>query len=202
MNIVPLTREQWLNECADLIMNEIIHPVWIVRDSMSIKVSVGYAPNTKAGSKTIGVCLSSACSANGYNEIFISPVINDSLQVLGTLAHELIHAVDDCKNGHKGPFVNLMHKIGLEGKPTATVPSKALADHLAQFVDLLGPIPHAKVDLSTQKRQQNRNIKVQCSDESCGFKFNTSRAQINYVLELHGEVICPACGHAMDCPEL
>lgn len=195
-----LTREQWLEESTGLILDEILHPIWEVRSDLQIKVSVGYAPNTKTSSKVIGVCLSSGCSEAGYSEIFISPVINDSLQVLSTLVHEVIHAIDDCKSGHRGDFCKLGRKAGLEGKITATYAGETLRTELISIIDLLGDIPHAKVDLSTRKKQQNRNIKVWCDGAGgikCGFKFNTSRSQISYVIGSVGEIACPACGSAM-----
>lgn len=192
-----LSREQWLSECADLILNEIIAPVWEVRGRLQIKVSVGYAPNTKTNSRVIGCCLSSVASSEGYNEIFISPMIDDSLLVLSTLAHEVVHAVDDNEHGHRGDFCTLARKIGLEGKITATVAGDTLRAHLKEYIELLGDIPHAAVDLSGQKRQVNRNLKVWCNDDDCGFKFNTSKMQILKVLESAGEISCPGCGQAM-----
>lgn len=192
------TREEWLQEAADLILEEQFRPIWTIRKNLKVKVSVGYAPNTRAGSKTIGVCLSAACSAKGYNEIFINPVINDSLRVLDVLVHELIHAIDDNENGHKGTFALLARKVGLEGNLTATRAGENLAEYLQTIVDILGDIPHAKVDLSNLKQQTNRHITVVCS---CGFRFNTSRMQIENVLAVAGGITCPACTDQMQIVE-
>lgn len=199
LNGAPITREQWLNECGEMILDEIIRPVWNVRKNLKVKISVGFAPDTKSTSKTIGVCLPSAFSNEAFNEIYISPVINESLRVLDVLTHELIHAVDDCKSGHKGDFVSLMHKTGLEGKPTATTASPELTQKLSEYVGLFGHIPHAKVDLRAKPKQLNRNIKVLCA--SCGFKFNTSRTQIDHILSMQDEICCNACGEEMICPD-
>lgn len=193
----PITREQWLNECADLILDEIIRPVWDVRDDLKIKISVGFMPGARGSSKrqAIGMCFKSKCSEERYNEIFIVPTINDSAQVLHVLAHELIHAVDDCQHGHRGPFIQMMNAIGLIGKPTATIAGPQLAAHLAQYIEMLGEIPHAKMNFSSQPRQVNRNLLVKC--EHCGFKFNTSRTQIELVLAQHGEIPCCSCANPM-----
>lgn len=193
----PITREQWLNECAELILDEIIRPVWTVREDLKIKVSVGFAPNSRPDSKRapIGFCLRSTCSEEGFSEIFIVPKINDSAQVLYVLAHELIHAVDDCKHGHKGPFVELARRIGLVGPATATVAGPELAAKLAQYIDMLGPIPHARVNLTSQAKQVNRNLLVRC--DHCGFKFNTSKTQIEIVLMNHGRIECCNCARSM-----
>lgn len=201
LKVTPITREQWLNECADLILDEIIRPVWKVRKNLKIKVSVGFGPSMRVNSKKspIGFCFNSKCSEDGFSEIFIVPKINDSAQVLHVLVHELIHAVDDCKHGHRGPFIELMHLVGLEGKPTATVAGPKLAAHLAQYIDLLGPIPHAKMNFGLQPKQTNRNLLVKCD---CGFKFNTSKMQIELVLAQHGEIICCSCANPMEYPQL
>lgn len=196
------TREEWLNIAAKRILDQVIVPVWDVPKKMKIKVSVGFPPNARTNSRTIGVCLASACSKEGFSEIFISPVADNSLHVLGILAHELAHAVDDCKHGHKGPFVSLIRKMGLIGKPTEALPGPALNKQLKRYIREFGDIPHARVDTSIcpPRRDVNRNVKVHCP--KCSFKFNTSRAQIRFVIERAGSVTCPACNNAMNYPEL
>ena len=189
------SREGWLTEAAALIKDELFAPYWPIRESMKLKISVGFAPNRKADTKTIGVCLSSVCSEGGYNEIFISPSINDSLLVLATLVHEIIHAIDDCTSGHKGDFLRLMKISGLEGKPTATIPSEKLIIQLDDYINLLGDIPHDRVSLGSTKRQVGRNLKVSC--ETCCFKFNTSRSQIDFVLADNEYIECPSCHEEM-----
>ncbi len=49
------------------------------------------------------------------NQIFISPALSDSVAVLDTLMHELIHAVDDCENKHGPVFKKMALKLGLKG---------------------------------------------------------------------------------------
>ncbi|MDP2403742.1 MAG: hypothetical protein Q8M27_07925 [Methylotenera sp.] len=34
------------------------------------------------------------------NEIFISPKLDDSVEVMDTLVHELVHAADNCEHKH------------------------------------------------------------------------------------------------------
>ena len=190
--MTTLNREQWLTECAEMILGEIIAPHCEIRENFDYRVSVGYAPNTRAKSKVIGVCHSSKVSELGRNEIFIVPTINDSMLVLEVLAHELIHAVDDCLSGHKGEFARIARAIGLEGKLTATYAGEALRDQLAMIHELFGDIPHAKIDqkMMEKPKQKARMLKVWCD---CGFKFNASRTQIETVLAAHGEITCNLC---------
>jgi hypothetical protein len=71
--------------------------------------SSGYHPNKKSA---IGMCYGRCWSPEGVNQIFIAPVRTDPIDVLWVLGHELIHAVDDCQNGHKKPFYDIAKKIG------------------------------------------------------------------------------------------
>ncbi len=196
--MATLTREAWLNEAADLILFEVLGPVTGAGslESYKIKISVGFSRTHKSNSRLVlGTCFAKAASSDGYSEIFISPIADDSMQILATLAHELIHAIDDCKSGHKGFFAKTARAIGLEGALTATVAGIKLKAKLAEYVELLGPIPHSKINLADQKKQANRNILVSCN---CGFRFRTAQAQIDKVMGLHGGIMCPCCGFFMD----
>lgn len=190
-----ITREDWLQEAAELILLEVILPVYTPRETMQLKLSVGYPPNTKANSKIISCCMASHVSEGGFNEIFISPEINDSLQVLTALTHEIVHALVDCQGGHQGGFRKIAKRIGFEGRIAHAQAGRVLKAKLHDYITLLGAIPHSKINLSQVPRQTNRNLKVWCD---CGFKFNTSRTQIETVLNNHGLILCPNCQEAMN----
>lgn len=110
-----------------------------------VNVSCSWAGGRGNKNKTIGQCWARNRSAAGINEIYISPAIEDSVEALEILVHELVHAVDDCEHGHKGPFVAMMKALGLEGKPTATHAGERLRDELTDIVKYLGDYPHKKV---------------------------------------------------------
>ena len=78
-----------------------------------VRVSVGF-PSTGARSRHIGQCWSTSASADHVNQIFIAPQESDSVEVLDTLTHELVHAIDDCKNGHGEKFKEIA--LAVEGK--------------------------------------------------------------------------------------
>ena len=46
----------------------------------------------------IDQCWSKKSSTDGINQIFISPALEDTIEVLFTLIPELVHAVDDCQH--------------------------------------------------------------------------------------------------------
>lgn len=81
----------------------------------SVRVSVGFSDGGyKEGRQknTIAVCYARRLSSDGANQIFITPVRTEPVDVLFLLGHELIHAVDDCRNGHRKPFHDIAQKIG------------------------------------------------------------------------------------------
>jgi hypothetical protein len=185
-----MIREQWLEEATSLLDSEVFNTVGY-RIPDDVKVSCGWPVSGGASSRqaTIGQCFSRAVSSNNVNEIFISPKLDDAIEVLSVLAHEHIHAIDDCASGHKGLFRTIAKKIGLEGKMTATTSSEALKVKLEAIVNKIGVYPHAKLDYTKQiKKQSTRMLKVECSE--CGFSYRTSRKNI----ELMSNNTCNSCG--------
>ncbi len=197
MNNTKLTREEWLQTTTNLIVDEIITPVWKVRRNLKIKTTNWYC---REDNKKVGICYPTTESKERYNQILIKSTTKDSLLVLGTLCHEVIHAIDDCIHGHKYEFEHIARLIGLEGNITTTEPGKRLTAKLKKIINLFGPIPSTPTKPKTHKTGVNRNIKVFCM--ACGFKFNTSRKQITVVLDKKGQMECPGCDEDMDWEKL
>ena len=65
------------------------------------------------------------------------------MRILDILLHELIHARLPDGAGHNKDFRTWMKKLGLKGKPTATIAEKGspLYDKLKEIVEKLGPLP-------------------------------------------------------------
>ena len=188
-----LTREQWLIKASDLITDTII---CAAADSLKesydlehFRVSIGHPQSKKA----IGECWTKQASDDNHNEIFITPHVDDSAAILATLVHELIHAADDCKSGHKNFFARMARKCGLVGKLTATTAGDALNEQLLDIVDVLGNIPHHKLDAAhrVKPKQSTRMIKIECS--ACGFNFRASMTQIKRI----EHTTCNCCGNGL-----
>lgn len=183
------TRESWMNAASEWLLDEVIMPVVTGYDKPNIKCSIGFPFRS---SKAIGQCFTKGSSAGGYNEIFINPKMSglDTIRVLDILAHELIHAIDNCESGHKGFFAKTARAIGLEGKLTATVAGEALKERLNTLLVILGDIPHAGMDTgkSTIKKQGTRMIKIECG--ACGFIARTASKWADQLPEL---AHCPVC---------
>jgi hypothetical protein len=114
-------------------------------------------------------------------------------QVAAVLAHELCHAADNCRNGHKAAFRKIALRIGLQGKMTATEAGPELAERLNALCKEIGPYPHASLDRSKQPKQGTRMLKLECPE--CGY---TARTTAKWLAT--GVPTCP-CGTEMEGPE-
>ncbi len=188
--MTDITREQWLNIAANEIYKNNIEPHLHDHEKPqhNYRVSVGFPQNKSA----IGECWKKEASEDNTTEIFISPAHNDSLEVLATLVHELIHYCDNCNSGHKGFFKRVARASGLEGKLTATTAGDTLALDLLNIIDTHGEIPHAKLNRANngKKKQGTRMIKVLCNNTDCAFMFRATQSQLE---KLTDDNLCPCC---------
>ena len=187
-------RESWLTAAADKIIADLISPVLPNGvPSWPFRVSVGFPPNTRPASRTLAVCCTRESSAAGYSEIFVTPQLDDSIEILAALTHELIHYTDNCESGHKGHFEQVARAVGLVGPLTATTASIDLKVELYEVIDALGEIPHAKLNVHAlaANKQSTRMLKVLCTNAACGFMFRASQTQLAKVNFKTAR--CPAC---------
>lgn len=145
MFTVPMTREAWLLFAVDAVA-----PIFQKKGFEVPRVRVSCAiPATSVRGSAVGQCWGRNMSEDGVNEIFISPVHANSLEVLDTLVHELVHAVDDCEHRHGPEFKKIALAIGLHGKMREASAGPELKLQLGQVAksleDKWGPYPHAKL---------------------------------------------------------
>ncbi len=184
-----MTREQWLLEMVErlrTLFEQAGYPL-----PLHIRVSCGWptqralAPTGK--NRSIGQCFSTACSADGAHEVFVSPALDDKQRVAGVLVHELCHAVDNCQHGHGPEFRKIAAAVGLEGKMTATVAGLELAERLNALMSRMPGYPHRTLDVHlTEKKQGTRLLKIVCP--ACGYTARTTRQWLS-----RGLPTCP-CG--------
>lgn len=193
---IKLTREQWLIEIATMICNDIIQPQIDkiygkgAKQIPPFKFSMSFI----RAKKVLAECYVRAVSSESFNEIFVTTRIDDSLQILAAVCHELLHAYDDCESGHQGFFAATARAIGLIGPLRSTVASALLASQLKEFINIYGDIPHARMDIDPKQKGRNNN-KLTCSN--CDFKANLSSKQcdaIDYGFYVGSTPPCPACG--------
>ncbi len=154
------TREQWLTQAKDLIIEQVFTPHEL-RFSPIVRVSVGICPG-----KAVGIC----CDPNNADDaginIFITPEHgNDqAMEVLSTLTHELVHALNFSdgheKSGHGHQFTKVMKLVGLEGKPKSCGAHEGteLYATLTGILMTLGEYPHAPLRKKETKKRLSENL--------------------------------------------
>lgn len=187
------TREQWLIVLAD-ILREDFHKVGSPLPE-KIKVSCGwpsYGARNKKSRTIAGECWSTTLSHGGNTEIFISPIIDDSLQAGHILVHELTHAAVGLAKGHGKEFKKVALSVGLTGPMRATTAGPRLAERLNTLISDLGLYPHASLETLTsgRKKQGTRLLKVICPE--CGYTVRTTAKWLEV-----GLPTCP-CGTEME----
>lgn len=189
---IQTNREQWLNEAADLIMEDILTHNVEGRDKPPVRVSV--AP--MKSKKIVSQCYQRAQSKSGHNEIFVTAHSDDSYEILFSLLQSLILAYDDCQGGKKGFFARVAKNIGIIGKMTKPAAGIGLFSTLKGYIGILGDIPHAALDIKPVQKGRNNN-KLHC--KSCGFQANLSRKWVEAIRENdarcadNGTLWCIAC---------
>jgi hypothetical protein len=183
-----MNREAWLEAAINALrpmLEENGSPV-----PADVRVSCGF-PGGKSVHKVIGQCWASKAN-DGVSQVFVSPLLHDGVEILAVLIHELIHAWNDCKDGHKGAFRRAALAIGLEGKMTATTAGEALTGRLGELAAELGDYPHKKMTLADLgiKKQTTRMIKVECP--ACGYVVRTTAKWLEI-----GTPTC-VCGESME----
>jgi hypothetical protein len=126
-----------------------------------VRVSCGFA-STGLRSNHIGQCWSRSTAPDGINQIFISPVLADPVQVLDTLVHELVHAVDDCEHHHGPAFKKIALSVGLKGPMRSASATPALLEKLGRIARQLGPYPHAELTLRRRLRSPKPRPQARC----------------------------------------
>jgi hypothetical protein len=188
------TREEWLNACADLILEKHreVFEIHFGQDGIDhlehLKVSTGF-PSTGGLGKVIGQCWKSAAAEDATtHHIFINPRLTDVVEVVATLAHEMVHAADDGEHKHRGPFVKAVQDMGLEGKATATFAGAGFADWARGLDTKIGTYPHTGlVPIAQEKKQTTRMLKLEA--DCCGYVVRTTKKWIEI-----GLPSCP-CGN-------
>lgn len=157
-----LTREEWLYTAIDRLEPLFTEAAYAMP---SLKVSVGFPSKRGLSTKNrvIGECWHKDGIRQDSAHVFISPVLSDPVQVLGVVIHEMLHAILPPNTGHNKTFATACLKLGLAGKPTATIPGEALIGRLNAILAELPAYPHNAFDASLLKKKQSTRLRLyQC----------------------------------------
>lgn len=158
---VSQLREWWLEQATVFL---IAHMTQHGLAAPSVRVSCGWPSRGGVGSRAvvIGQCFPPTLCQDGKSHIFISPRIAESITVLGTLLHELIHASVGCQHGHGKIFSQAARRVGLVGPPTATTVGDSLRPLFNAYIDRAGVYPHAAIQLRPKEKVGSRLRLYQC----------------------------------------
>ena len=174
------TREAWLQQAV-----HVLEPVFSKSGYAipPVKVSCGFAASSSPRT-TLGQCWPRERSGDMVNEIFISPKLEDPVEVLDTLVHEICHAIDDCHSGHGADFQGIAHSVGLEGPARSATAGEGLRIRLGMISDKLGPYPHRAIVFPPPRASNATRNKAKCPQ--CGYEVNLLKKWAAY-----GPPICP-----------
>lgn len=185
------TREEWLIQAVAMLSRIFEAQGFTVPP---VRISVGWpgAKSRKGLHSTIGQCWNAHSAKDGVQQIFISPKLDNPTEILAVIMHELVHAVDGCKNSHKAPFKRIALLVGLEGKMTTCTAGATLKAVFPKVIEALGTYDHAALDpgKTAGRVQTNKHLKITCV--ACGFASRATAKQ----LDEHG--ISQHCGEDME----
>lgn len=179
-------REAWFEKAIDRLSHIFAEHGY---ELPKVRVSTGWPSSrgTSTKKRVLGECWKPATAQDGLSQIFISPVLDDTTQVLAVLVHELIHAWDKGESGHRGPFVAAAKDMGLVAPWTATTPGEALTARLEAIAEDIGPYPHSAITPAVQRKTQKTYMRKLEAKGCCGY---IARATIKWIEE-HGTPLCP-----------
>lgn len=144
--------------------------------------------------RVMGECWLAHVSADESIEIFVSPLVDDPIEVGAILVHELVHACG--RRGHGKEFAALARAVGLTGPMRSSVAGDVLKRTLERLTRQCGSYPHGAMNPGEEpagedvpKKQSTRMLKLVCPDD--GYTVRTTRRWIEV-----GLPSCP-CGQEM-----
>lgn len=183
-------RETWLRQAVAKLVKHVFAPKGVVVPP-DVQVSCSF-PGGGSPNRRIGECWPRARSANKVNEVFINPVLSDSIKVLDVLGHELLHSVDDCASGHGAVFTRNSKAIGYTGgkHSKAEAPTLLVFDRIAKE---LGPYPHGALNAAKKTKNASAGLhKFQCAGEGGDVLYSTVKKVDDF-----GVPLCRCCGEEM-----
>ena len=175
------TRELWLQNAVDLVSPIFKNKGYTIP---KVQVSCGF-PSTGNKSKPVGQCWGKSSTNDGTNQLFISPVLDEPVQVLDTLVHELVHAVDDCMHHHGPEFKKIATDVGLQGLMREASAGPWLLEQLTTISRQLGKYPHSKINLAhSSSKKTGPRPRAKC--KKCGYEVTPLKKWLHM-----GPPLCP-----------
>ena len=157
-------REAWLTE-----MGHCILPLFRGWDMGRFRVTCGWPSRGGTGRRLIlGQCFGAESSKAGFHEIFVSPLIDGSLEAAGTVCHEMAHVAAGVEAQHGPRFMKVCRGVGLtDGKPSTAMPGDALNAVLRRHVLALGEYPHDAIVPRMKLVKPSADVRLGCPGCGC-----------------------------------
>ena len=143
------SRDVWLAQAVDALR-------WICSRSglevPPLMVASGQVSVQKDGRPVRAECSPSWVSVEGLPLVIVGEHLSDPVEILGCLLHEMIHAADDCLDGHGDWFRGWARALGLEGDVRSTQLGRQLRNRLSRLCIGLGPYPSAEASYALSQR--------------------------------------------------
>ena len=174
-------REIWLQKAVELISPIFKNKGYTIP---KVQVSCGF-PSTGNKNKHVGQCWGKSSTSDGTNQLFISPILDEPVQVLDTLVHELVHAVDDCMHHHGPEFKKIATDVGLQGLMREASAGPWLLEQLTAISRQLGKYPHSKINLAhSSSKKTGPRPRAKC--KKCGYEVTPLKKWLHM-----GPPLCP-----------
>ena len=184
-------RESWLRVAYERLRADLLAeapPVAAVAWSFPSKGA------TSRARRTIGQCWDGGGvrSVEGGHAVLVSPLIEEPVEVLSTLLHEMIHAAVGTDKGHRKEFSRVAKRLGFMKPWTQTPMGEELRSRLSSILCNLPPWPSGHL-VPAPPKQKGRQQKAVCG---CGRILRVARATFE-----GGPILCGKCGKAFDLEE-
>ena len=184
------TREAWLEALLAALRPLFSASGYTLPDAIRVTCSWPTHGATAMRHRVVGQAFASSASVAGVHETFISPALEDPLEVAAVLVHELVHHAVGIPAGHGPKFRRCALAVGLVGPMRSTEAGDELRERLHALTARLGPYPHSQVLATSRRKQSTRMLKVECG--GCGCIARMTRTW----LEMSGPPTC-GCGSRM-----
>jgi hypothetical protein len=182
-----MNRESWLTAVAEQLAP--LFPCGL--KGKKYRVTCGWPSVGGLGAKArrVGECHSHESSKGKVHEIFISPFLDDPVDVAGTLAHELAHVAAGIKAAHGKEFVRVCKAVGLtDGRPKNVGPGPLLVEQIKGIIKPLPEYPHKSLAPVRAAKKAGGSVGLVCTAQGCGCKVQIGASWLDKIPSL------PTCG--------
>jgi hypothetical protein len=195
------TREAWLGRIVGVwrpIFAKAIDGGFYTLPTRVLPTRVWVSVGRPAQGRWTGACYPGVASDDGNPQIFVNPVISDSTRAAGVVVHQLVHAVFGNRR-HDGNFQLFAQRVGLIGKPTATIEGPLFLQLMPMILARYGPYPQPALRQMRHldpKPPQNRHLLTRCL--GCGYQVRVTRKWLAVAAPICPNPKCSERGRAME----